>query len=318
MIDPQAAVNRKLRSWQTQLLDLSRANRLLYYKPTRASTVPIVLPEPADLFQQLVVRGRKLTFPLADETTLFDLDQEANVTQSVNVEPAATMPGESTATEAKSPAGVETESLPPLSADRPAGEIVTSATASSPVEPQPATSPARKPAANEIGTSLTEQQSSRALYNLRSRARSALEEQGVNVLFVALGMLHWIDPATNESIRSPLLLVPVALNREALRKPYTLSMLEDDLVLNPTLAHKLETDFALKLPDIPDDIEEVGLAAYLDRIRAAIQIRSGWELTVEATLSTFSFQKINLYQDLETNSDFFSAHPLLAALSWRG
>ncbi|MFN8594608.1 MAG: DUF4011 domain-containing protein [Anaerolineae bacterium] len=93
-----------------------------------------------------------------------------------------------------------------------------------------------------------------------ARART-LEEQGVNVLFVAFGVLHWIDPLTKENAQSPLLLVPAALTHEALRNPYTLAMLEDDLVLNPTLIYKLRQDFGLDLPDVPDDIETSGVTA---------------------------------------------------------
>ena len=48
MLEPTSAVQRKLRNWQTQLLDLSRANRLLYFKVERASTVPLVRPAPDD------------------------------------------------------------------------------------------------------------------------------------------------------------------------------------------------------------------------------------------------------------------------------
>ena len=68
-------IARKLHGWQAQLLDLSRLNRLLYFKLERASSVPIVQPAPDDLFHALVVRGKTLVFPLPDELTLIDLDQ---------------------------------------------------------------------------------------------------------------------------------------------------------------------------------------------------------------------------------------------------
>ncbi len=165
---------------------------------------------------------------------------------------------------------------------------------------------------------MSDERLARALYNLRARARAALEEQGVNVLFVAFGLLHWIDPTTKENVASPLLLVPVMLAREGLLRPYTLSMFEDDVVLNPTLLYKLRADFGLDLPDVPDDIETTGLSAYLDQLRAAIAARSDWSVSDEAILGVFSFQKINLYQDLAEHEDLFAAHPLIAALSGVG
>ncbi len=176
----------------------------------------------------------------------------------------------------------------------------------------------RKRLASEITSSLSDERLARALFNLRARARAALEEQGVNVLFVAFGLLHWIDPPTKENVASPLLLVPVTLAREALRKPYALSMFEDDVVLNPTLLYKLRADFGLDLPDVPDDLETIGLSAYLDQLRGAIAARSGWSISAEAVLGVFSFQKINLYQDLAEHEALFAQHPLIAALSGAG
>ena len=326
MLDPQSPVIRKLKNWQAQLLDLSRANRLLYFKIDRASSIPITLPEPADLFQQLVTRGKQLIFPLTDEQTLFDLDQaevdNTRVSDGVMAS-TATSPDKREASEQSAPAIAEMASSPiaPNAIAQPEpGPDSTPVGPRNEAEPsQPESSAiSRKRLTSEIGTSLPDQRLSRALYNLRARSRAAMEEQGVNVLFVAFGMLHWIDPETKEAVQSPLLLVPASLNREALRKPYTLSMLEDDIVVNPTLAYKLDTDFAIRLPDVPDDIETIGLAAYLEQIRSAIQTRSGWQMTVEAVLGVFSFQKINLYQDLATYQDLFAAHPIIAALGGGG
>src|SRR5512147_331834 len=93
MLEPTSPVQRKLRNWQTQLLDLSRANRLLYFKVERASTVPIVRPAPDDLFQALVARGKALVFPLPEALTLIDLDQpEENPTAQASNNATASTP----------------------------------------------------------------------------------------------------------------------------------------------------------------------------------------------------------------------------------
>src|SRR5512136_555935 len=74
---PDAPLQRKLHNWQMLLLDLTRANRLLYFKPERGSSVPITSPAGADLFQELVVHGKRLTFPTADEKVVFEEEPEA-------------------------------------------------------------------------------------------------------------------------------------------------------------------------------------------------------------------------------------------------
>ena len=55
---PDASLQRKLRNWQMLLLDLTRANRLLYFKAERGSSVPITSPASAELFQLLVDTGQ--------------------------------------------------------------------------------------------------------------------------------------------------------------------------------------------------------------------------------------------------------------------
>jgi hypothetical protein len=279
---PDASLQRKLRNWQMLLLDLTRANRLLYFKPERGSSVPITEPASAELFQLLVTQGKQLKFPAVDERALFE--EEENET----AEPAP-------------PAGVEASA---------------GAAAASPAEAS--TEPAPRSRNNTLASSLSETRLTRALYNLRARARSAAEEQGVNILFVAFGLLHWIDAETNDDVPAPIMLVPVRLEKERGREAYALELLEDDLLLNPTLAYKLKIEFDLRLPDLPEDIEETGLAAYFDQLRGLIAGRSAgtaWTLTDEAILGVFSFQKINLYQDIAAHEDQYAAHPIIVALA---
>lgn len=73
---PEEAVSRKLDHWITRLYDMSRRNRLLYFRPTRASTARIIHPSPTKLYDLLVVRGKTLTFPQPEEHDNFDGDED--------------------------------------------------------------------------------------------------------------------------------------------------------------------------------------------------------------------------------------------------
>src|SRR4051812_10136814 len=56
-------------------------------------------------------------------------------------------------------------------------------------------------------------------------ARTSLEEQGVNTLFLVPGMLRWFEADDRERkrpLRAPLLLVPVALDRSSARERFKL------------------------------------------------------------------------------------------------
>lgn len=54
----------------------------------------------------------------------------------------------------------------------------------------------------------------RRLLNTYYAARTHIEERGVNVLYLALGILHWYEsPSSEIERRAPLLLIPVTLYR---------------------------------------------------------------------------------------------------------
>jgi len=61
-----------------------------------------------------------------------------------------------------------------------------------------------------------------------------LSEQGVNVLFVAFGFLKRFEAEHSDEPRlSPLLLVPVCLERIGATAPWKLSLYEDEPFLSP-------------------------------------------------------------------------------------
>ena len=63
----------------------------------------------------------------------------------------------------------------------------------------------------------------RTLRNLRNKAKSAVEEQGVNVLYLSFGFLKWTESDhSKQEISSPLILVPVELTIESITSPYKL------------------------------------------------------------------------------------------------
>ncbi len=175
--------------------------------------------------------------------------------------------------------------------------------------------PTPPPKAGQITTDLPPVDQDRVLYNLRLKARTALNEQGVNILFVALGFLEWSPPDTPEQLwRSPLLLLPVELQRAPLGAEYSLRPLDHEIALNPTLAHKLRQDFGLVLPELPDDIDELQVEQLYAEIGALVSARAGWRVVPDATLGLFSFLKLLMYHDLD-RAAAAEAHPILSMLA---
>lgn len=152
----------------------------------------------------------------------------------------------------------------------------------------------------------------RTLQNLDRRANQEYMDKGLWILYLAAGLLRWIDPDTKDEARSPLLLIPVSLQRENPREPYRLARAEEDIVVNPALALKLQ-EFGLELP-APEDPDEPQLDAFLDEVEAAVRSKSGWSVERRLVISHFSFHKEVMYRDLEAHAEEIADHALIQAL----
>jgi hypothetical protein len=142
------------------------------------------------------------------------------------------------------------------------------------------------------------------LKTIARHANSAIEETGVNYLYLVLGTLQWTETEKSEKRNTaPLLLIPVQLERvfesRFARYTYKLLWTEEELQHNLCLEKKLEREFALQLPrpEVEQTPEE-----YFEAVRAAIAPRPGWQVCREAFLGFFSFQKLLLYLDADPNN----------------
>src|SRR4030067_3677999 len=53
--------------WKSRLIDLSRRNRLLYFKHSKTSNLTVARPDAETVYQKLVVRKRRLEFWIPPE-----------------------------------------------------------------------------------------------------------------------------------------------------------------------------------------------------------------------------------------------------------
>ena len=155
----------------------------------------------------------------------------------------------------------------------------------------------------KLQTRLSSEKLQRRLLDMHSDARTFLEEQGVNILFLALGHLQWFDRNAPDKPRfAPLILLPVALERKSAAERFTLSWLQEDATENLSLAAKLKADFGLELPEFKpgDDFDP---AAYLAAVSTMASAQPGWQVLPDAmTLGFFSFAKFLMYRDLDAST----------------
>jgi very-short-patch-repair endonuclease len=149
---------------------------------------------------------------------------------------------------------------------------------------------------------------------LRLEARTRLNEQGIQTLYLVFGVLKWKEQGNDKEFLSPLLLVPVELNRSSANQPFQMKMVEDEIVLNPFMAHKLREEKGIAFPELSDQ-EDLQLEKIWSGITEQINHLEGWSVSSEIYLSLFSFSKLVMYKDLENYRDLLEAHPLIGKIS---
>lgn len=187
--------------------------------------------------------------------------------------------------------------------------------------PAPAGEKAPRHTDTKLQTAIPPGELQKVLLNTFYAARTFIEEQGANVLYLALGMLEWTEPDKPDVRRAPLLLVPVELSRTSAFARFHLRWTGEDPGENLSLAAKLRADFGLALPPLPAP-EDLDPPAYFAQVAAAVAER-GWRVDDQAVaLGFFAFGKYLMYRDLdaeqwpaELRPD---GHPVLAALLDQG
>jgi hypothetical protein len=152
----------------------------------------------------------------------------------------------------------------------------------------------------------------RGLKYLAARTQAYHLDTGIWTLYLGLGLLSWHDG--HEDITSPLLLIPVQIESRSGSKNWRLISSDNgDTILNPALALKLQEDFNIGLPTL-DQLDDSSCRTVFEAIRKAIR-KTPWTVEETAVLRTFTFHKEVIYQDLKTNHDTISGHPLVKLLA---
>lgn len=162
----------------------------------------------------------------------------------------------------------------------------------------------------------------RRLLRLATDARTAEEEQGLNILYLAIGFLTWRESLSSEVVReSPLVLLPVELVRNERASTFDIIAREDDLSTNLPLQERLRQDFGIQLPEV-DETEELIPTNYFQSVREAVSGQAGWSIDEHGMqVGFFSFAKLLMHRDLDPSVwpvNAFSESELLRGLLVEG
>ena len=266
------------------LLDLTLRNPLLSFRSLKAKGADVVDELPPEVFRMLVAESKSMYFQAAE------------------------------------PAGAEVGVSPALDDAEPVDETLRELLELMGTEGDP---PADRHLDNRLQTAHDPVRLEVRLRNTMRHAASSIEEQGVNILYLALGMLRWYESDSSDIARmAPLLLVPVGLSRASAGARFKVAWTGEEVGANLSLAAKLRTDFQLALPDFEDG-EELDVSEYFRQVDEAVGRMDRWAVDARAVhLGFFSFSKLLIYQDLDPGSwpedQAPQDHPVVGALYGSG
>ncbi|GAA4888491.1 DUF4011 domain-containing anti-phage protein Hhe [Ferrimonas pelagia] len=268
-----------LQALRQRLLDLSGRNKLISYRYTKTNAIRVVDELPDQLFDQL----------LNDKSMVFGAVPEPRHEQLIEAGFIRVDEETGKETQLKNPTAKEWANWLGLNTDY---EL-----------PKAESRLHSKHQDSEIQTLMFPPEMESRLRGLRSKANTAIEETGANVLFLAFGFLEWQESNDSKLVRhAPLLMLPVTLEKGKLDPKlgtyrYSLSYSGEDLLPNLSLREKLRQDFGLALPDF----DEAPLPEqYLADVQSVIERHQPkWRTHRHCTLTLLDFSKQLMYFDLD-------------------
>ena len=154
----------------------------------------------------------------------------------------------------------------------------------------------------KLAADLTPNELQRRLYYINNQAKTMLQEQGYNILYLAVGFLEWIDKSKpKQKNLAPLVLIPVSMERKKVGESFNLEWTGEDIQTNISLKAKL-LEAGIELPDFEFKMYGEVIDHYIEKVKHATMGMEGWSVNYKIALGFFSFTKFVMYNDLNPDS----------------
>ena len=165
---------------------------------------------------------------------------------------------------------------------------------------------------------LTETELTKALKELYRSAKTSLEENGANTLYLALGLLRWYETDRSTKARyAPIVLLPVEMVRKSAKTGYVIRLRDDEPQMNVTMLEKLKQDHRIivsGLDPLPMDEQGIDLRRVFTIMRKAIMNQPKWDVLESAYLGIFSFSQFVMWNDIRNRSDELAKNKVVRSL----
>ena len=150
----------------------------------------------------------------------------------------------------------------------------------------------------KLATDLTPKELQKRLYYINNQAKTMLQEQGYNILYLAVGFLEWKDKSKpKQKNKAPLVLIPVSMERKKVGESFNLEWTGEDIQTNISLKAKL-LEAGIEFPDF--EFKKYGEVVdhYIASVKRSVSRMDGWTVSNDVALGFFSFTKFVMYNDL--------------------
>lgn len=150
-------------------------------------------------------------------------------------------------------------------------------------------------------------------------AKTSLEENGASTLYLALGLLRWIEGKNTEGVGryAPIILLPIDITRKSASKGYTMRMRDEDAQVNITLLEFLKQNYDIEilgLNPLPTDEHGLDLPKIYAIVRHSILNLPGWNVVEAAFIGNFSFSQFVMWNDIHNHPDMLERNDIVRSL----
>ncbi|MCL1895585.1 MAG: DUF3320 domain-containing protein [Clostridiales bacterium] len=172
---------------------------------------------------------------------------------------------------------------------------------------------------NRVRTHLDEAALSGAISNLYRSARTSMEENGANTLYLALGFLKWYENNVSERPRyAPLAMIPVDIIRKSARGGYVFRLRDEEPQFNITLLEMLRQNFGTDcagLDPLPADEHGIDIKMVFHIVRQLVMGKPRWDIEEElAFIGIFSFTRFIMWNDIRNRTEDLLGNKIVKSL----
>ena len=169
----------------------------------------------------------------------------------------------------------------------------------------------------KLYSSLTKSELDTNIKKLYRSAKVALEENGANTLYIALGVMRWFDKGSTTPHYAPLILIPIDIVRKSIVLGYVIRRRDEEPIINVTLLEKLKQDFGISADPkevfVSDD-SGIDVDKVLANFRALMTGQENWEIFNCCVIGMFSFTNFVMWNDLRARRDKLSENKIVQSL----